>query len=99
MESDHFPMKNPHLTARPFPICDNLPENWHLKSFNLFLWAPLLNLIVFFLFFFFYLLSPLSIALNQLQSSSCCYLHLPGCTEDVMHVDDYINCMGESYAL
>jgi len=49
MESDHFPMKNPHLTARPFPICDNLPENWHLKSFNLFLWAPLLNLVVFFL--------------------------------------------------
>lgn len=48
MESDHFPMKNPHLTARPFPICDNLPENWHLKSFNLFLWAPLLNLVVFF---------------------------------------------------
>lgn len=45
MEPDHFPMKNPHLTARPFPICDNLPENWHLKSFNLFLWVQLLNLV------------------------------------------------------
>lgn len=96
MESDHFPMKNPHLTARPFPICDNLPENWHLKSFNLFLWAPLLNLVC---FFFFNLLSPLSIALIQLHRSSCCYLHLLGSMEDLMHVDDNINCMGDSDAL
>lgn len=40
-----FSCKNPHLTASPFPICGNLLENWHLKSFNLFHWVQLLNLV------------------------------------------------------